>query len=121
MLLQHLDDALADDLDFLLGELLQNGKQQLLLSHGRGILYLDLFRNGQKFGGSLLLEILEFHLRHGQGISWLEMELRSKTPTPPQGIRIDDLFRKTRTGSDGGEPPQDKISKPVVWRRLPAK
>ena len=69
--LQHFDDALADDLHFLIGQLLEDGEKQFLLAHGRCVFDLKIFGDGQKFGWRLLLEILEFHLRHGRQFSLL--------------------------------------------------
>src|SRR5262249_61950604 len=62
--LQHLDDALADDLDLFRSKLLENREHQLLLAHGRGVLDLVLFRKGKQFGGGFGLEVLEFHFPH---------------------------------------------------------
>ena len=47
---QHFDDALADDVDFLRGELLEDGEHQLLLAQGAGVLDLVLFREGEEIG-----------------------------------------------------------------------
>ena len=43
---QHFDHALADDVDFLGGELLEDGEHQLLLAHGAGVFDLVLFGEG---------------------------------------------------------------------------
>ena len=48
--LQHLDDAFADDLDLAAGELLQDRKHQLLLAHDRSVLDFVLFGEGKQFG-----------------------------------------------------------------------
>src|SRR5690606_19391526 len=42
--LQYLHHAVADDLDILLGKLLQDGEHQLLLAHDAGVLHLERFR-----------------------------------------------------------------------------
>ena len=62
---QHFDDAFADDVDFLGGELLEDREHQLLLAHGAGVLDLMLFGKRGQFGRSLGLEVLEFHFPHG--------------------------------------------------------
>ena len=64
---QHLDDAFADDVDFLGGELLEDREHQLLLAHGAGVLDLLLFGKGEQLGRSLGLEVLEFHFPHAGG------------------------------------------------------
>ena len=46
------------------GELLQDGEHQLLLAHGAGVLDLQLLGKGEKLGGDLGLEVLEFHFPH---------------------------------------------------------
>ncbi len=55
---ENLDDAFADDVDFLRGELLEDREHQLLLAQGAGVFDLMLFREGDKFGGSFGLEVL---------------------------------------------------------------
>ena len=47
---EHLDDAFADDVDFLGGELLEDREHQLLLAHGAGVLDLVLFRKAKQLG-----------------------------------------------------------------------
>ena len=44
--LQHFDDAVADDLDVLRGELLEDREHQLLLAHDAGVLDLELLGEG---------------------------------------------------------------------------
>ena len=61
---EHLDHAFADDIDFLLGELLEDAEHQLLLAHGRGVLDLMFFCKGEELGRILGLEVLEFHFPH---------------------------------------------------------
>ena len=63
--LQHLDDALADDLDVAARELLQDREEQLLLSQERGVLHLMLFREGQQLGRGLGFEIGKLDFPHG--------------------------------------------------------
>ena len=63
--LQHFDDAFADDLDFAARQLLQDGEHQLLLAHDRGVLDLVLFGEGQQFGRRFFLEVFEFDFPHG--------------------------------------------------------
>ena len=48
--LQHLDDPLADDLDFARCQALQDGEHQFLLAQRAGILNLQLFGNDEKLG-----------------------------------------------------------------------
>ncbi len=55
---EHLDDAFADDVDFLRGELLEDRKHQLLLAHGAGVFDLMLFGEGDKLGRRFGLEVL---------------------------------------------------------------
>ena len=50
---QHLDHAFADNVGFARGELLEDAEHQLLLAHGRGVLDLKLFGEGDKLGRSL--------------------------------------------------------------------
>src|SRR5439155_16586841 len=64
---EHLDDALADDVGFLDRELLEDAEHQLLLAHGAGVLDGKLFGEGDKFGWSLGLDVLEFHFPHAGG------------------------------------------------------
>ena len=64
--LQHLDDAFADDLDLAARQLLEDGEHQLLLAHDRGVLDLMLFGEGQQFGRRLFFEVLEFDFPHGR-------------------------------------------------------
>ena len=63
--LQHLDDAFADDLDVATGELFQNCEQQLLLAQERGVLHLVLFGESQEFGGGLGFQVRKFDFPHG--------------------------------------------------------
>jgi hypothetical protein len=63
--LKHLDRTGADDLGLVGRELLQDREHQLLLAHGRGILDLDLLREGDEFGRRFGLEVLELHLASG--------------------------------------------------------
>src|SRR5262249_35623072 len=66
---QNFDDAFADNVDFLLRQLLENGEHELLLAHGGGIFHLVLFSEGKQFRGGFDLEVLEFHFPHSWG-SW---------------------------------------------------
>src|SRR4029450_13905707 len=60
--LQHLDDAGADDLRLLGGQLFEDGEHQLLLAHGAGILDPGLLREAQQLRRRFDLEVLQFHL-----------------------------------------------------------
>ena len=62
--LQHLDDALADDLDVAAGELLQNREQQFLLAQERGVLDFMLLGESEEFGGGLGLQVRKFDFPH---------------------------------------------------------
>ena len=62
--LQHLDHAVADDLDILRGQLLQDREHQLLLAHDAGVLDLERFGESDQLGRLLVLEFLEFHFLH---------------------------------------------------------
>ena len=64
--LQHFDDAVADDLDVLAGELLQDREHQLLLAHDAGVLDLERFGVSDQLRRLLVLEFCEFHFLHGQ-------------------------------------------------------
>ena len=64
---ENLDDAFADDVDFLGRELLEDREHLLLLAHGRGVLDRVLFGEGKQFGGGFGLEVLEFHFPHAGG------------------------------------------------------
>ena len=61
---EHFDDAFADDVDFAIGELLEDREHQLLLAHGAGVLDLLLFGEGQEFDGGFGFQVLEFHFPH---------------------------------------------------------
>ena len=61
---QHLDHAFADDVGFAGGELFEDAEHQLLLAHGRGVLDLKLFGEGDELRRRLGLEFLEFHFPH---------------------------------------------------------
>ena len=62
--LQHLDHAVADDLDVLRGKLLEDREHQLLLAHDAGVLDLERFGERDQIGRFLVLEFLEFHFLH---------------------------------------------------------
>ena len=62
--LENFDNAFADNVDFVLGKLLENREHQLLLAHGRGILDAVFFGKTEQFGGGFGLEVLEFHFPH---------------------------------------------------------
>src|SRR5262249_51866260 len=66
---QHFDHAFADDVDFLLRQLLEDGEHEFLLAHGGGVFHLVLFGKGKQFRGGFDLEVLEFHFPHSWG-SW---------------------------------------------------
>ena len=51
--LQHLDDARADDLDLARRQLLEDGEHELLLAHRARVLDLELLGEGDEFGGVL--------------------------------------------------------------------
>ena len=60
--LEHLDDAEADDLDLAAGELLEDGEHQLLLAQGGGVLDLVFLGEGDEFAGRLVLQVGELDL-----------------------------------------------------------
>ena len=62
--LQHLDDAFADDLDVAARQLLENRKHQLLLAHDRSVLDFMFLREGEQFGRRLELQVLQFDFLH---------------------------------------------------------
>jgi hypothetical protein len=62
--LQHLDDARADNLDLPAGQLFENCKHQLLFAHDRSVLDFVLFREGEQFGRRLELQVLQFDFLH---------------------------------------------------------
>ena len=64
--LQHLDDALADDLDLVGGQLLEDREHQLLLAHGAGVLDLQFFGEGEHLRRGLGLEVLKLDFPHGE-------------------------------------------------------
>ena len=64
---ENLNDAFADDVDFLDRELLENGEHQLLLAHGAGIFDPVLFRERDELGRRFRFEVLEFHFPHWGG------------------------------------------------------
>ena len=59
--LQHLDDAGADDLGFFGGQLLQDGEHQLLLAHGAGVLDPGLLGEAQQLRRRFDLQVLQLH------------------------------------------------------------
>ena len=63
--LQDLDDAFADDLDFAGGEL-RDREHQLLLAHDAGVLDLQLRGRGQELGRGFGLKLLELDFPHGK-------------------------------------------------------
>ena len=75
--LQHFDDALADDVGLLGGELLEDREHQLLLAQRARVLDLELFGKGQQLDRRFRLEVLQFHFSHGAGI--LLMWVRKRT------------------------------------------
>src|ERR1700719_1522185 len=56
---QNLDHAFADNVGFARRELLEDAKHQLLLTHGRSVLDLELFGKGDELSRRLGLELLE--------------------------------------------------------------
>ena len=64
---ENLDDAFADNIDFLDRELLENGEHQLLLAHGAGIFDPVLFRERDELSRRFRFEVLEFHFPHWGG------------------------------------------------------
>ncbi len=61
---EHFDHALADDVDFAAGQLLEDGEHQLLLAHGAGVFDFELLGKAEQLGRSLGFEILQFHFPH---------------------------------------------------------
>ena len=61
---QHFHHALADDVDTLLGILLQDREHHVLRPERRGVLDLEFFRERQKVGRGFGLEVLQLDLRH---------------------------------------------------------
>ena len=64
--LQHLDDAFADNLDIAARELLEDREHQLLLAHDRSVFDFVLFGKGEEFGWRFLLQVLELDFPHGR-------------------------------------------------------
>src|SRR5690606_24658691 len=64
-ILQHLDYAVADDLNLLRRELLEDGEHQLLLAHHAGVFHFQRFGKRNEIGRLLVLEFAEFHFLHG--------------------------------------------------------
>ena len=62
--LQHLDDAGADDLGVPGGELLENGEHELLLAHRARVLDLEVFGKGDELGRSLGFQVLKLDFPH---------------------------------------------------------
>ena len=62
--LQHFDHAVADDLDILCGQFLQDGEHQLLLAHDAGVFHLERFGVSDQLRRFLVLELCEFHFLH---------------------------------------------------------
>ena len=101
---EHFDDAFADDVDLLGRELLQDREHQLLLAHGAGVLDLVLFGEGEEFGRSLGLEVLEFHFPHG-GFRPVERDRRRcKKIGRPAGSGRQVGRRSGLRGASGGRP-----------------
>ena len=69
--LEHFDDAFADDLGLLGGELLQDREHQLLLAERARVLDLELFGKGKELDRRFGLEVLQFHFSHECGISFV--------------------------------------------------
>ena len=62
--LQHFDDAVADDLDVLAGQLLEDREHQFLLAHDAGVLDLERFGVSDQLRRLLVLEFGKFHFLH---------------------------------------------------------
>ena len=62
--LQHLDDAGADDLDLARRQLLEDGEHELLLAHRARVLDLELLGEGDEFGGGFGFQVLKFDFPH---------------------------------------------------------
>ena len=61
---ENLDDAFADDVDFLLRELFEDREHQLLLAHGAGVFDFLFFGEGEELDRGFDLEVLKFHFPH---------------------------------------------------------
>ena len=83
--LQHFDHALADDLDILQRQPLEDREHQLLLAHDAGILDLDRFGKLEKIGWCLVLELLKLHFLHSGTVTILKKRgRRARLPDLPR-------------------------------------
>ena len=64
--LQDFDDAFADDLDLLGGQLFEDREHQLLFAQDGGVFDAVLLRKCDQFGSALVLQVLKFHV-----VSWI--------------------------------------------------
>ena len=100
---QHLDHTLAGDIDFLGRQFLEDGKHQLLLAHGRGVLDFMLFGKYQQFGGRFGLELAELHILHGGITLWGSRRGRKEegnnTAAPVGNQRTDWVRRASLPGT----------------------
>jgi len=63
--LKDFEHPRARDFDFLVGQLLEDREQHILLAHGRGILDLEFFGKAEQICRRLGLEIAELHFLNG--------------------------------------------------------
>ncbi len=66
--LQHLDDAVADDLDVAAGELFEDRKHQFLFAHDRSVFDFVFFGETKQFCGRLELQVLQLYFPHGDDV-----------------------------------------------------
>src|SRR5262249_33495311 len=67
--LEHLDDALADDLGLAPCKLLEDREHELLLAQRARVLDVELLREGKQLSRTLGFEVLQFHFGHEWKIS----------------------------------------------------
>ena len=122
---KNLDDAFADDVGLARGELLEDAEHQLLLAHGRGILDLELFREGDKLRRGFGFQFLEFHFPHtecpmeigpaaesSRGVAGGKEDRRSDCPF---SFETRGGSKKDLGGKGLGGPGPDAQAAPVLW------
>src|SRR5690606_10747564 len=80
-ILKDLDDALADDLDLLTRQLLEDREHQLLLAQHAGILDLERLGKSDEIGRRFALQFLELHFLHENMPRWRKRGYAEKAVT----------------------------------------
>jgi hypothetical protein len=96
--LQHFDDADADDFDVATRELFQNCEEELLLAQERGVLDFMLFGKSEELGSGLGLQVRKFNFPHSGGTLGI-------TGAQMETSRREEVWRGRRPSGSAGENP----------------